>query len=177
MYKVKSNFRIIKFTLVIFAYFALFGFSGTSFAVDSSSGFNCASDGTAEECTPINPGGAVPFSDGSDGKQCGKQDGDDAGSEVVLSINIGCRGENWPGSSLNPILDMAFALFRFISAGTGLVVVASIIWAGIQYSTSRGNPQAIAAAVTRITNSFIALLIYIFTFAIINYLVPGGLFI
>ncbi|MDO8265402.1 MAG: hypothetical protein Q7T41_00500, partial [Candidatus Saccharibacteria bacterium] len=68
-------------------------------------------------------------------------------------------------------------LLRFVSTGVGIIVTGSIVWAGIQYATSRGNPQGTEAALKRVYNSVIALLIYIFSFAILNFLVPGGLFV
>lgn len=106
---------------------------------------------------------------------CGKGDG----NEVHTSFNFGCKGDdpNFTDPYLNPIVDIAFALFRFLSAGVGLVVVGSIVLAGIQYTASRGDPQATGAAIKRISNSLIGLLIYVFLFAIANFLVPGGMFI
>ncbi len=97
--------------------------------------------------------------------------------QVRISFDIGCLGNSYDGEALNPVLDMLFALLRFVSAGVGLVVIGSIIWAGIQYSTSRGNPQSTEASIKRVTNAVIALLLYIFSFAILNFLVPGGLFV
>lgn len=88
---------------------------------------------------------------------------------VGISIGLGCRGKG------NPIADMAFAVIRVLSAGVGLVVVGSIVVGGIQYSASRGNPQATAAAVNRIRSSLYALLIYIFGFALLNYIIPGAI--
>ena len=107
---------------------------------------------------------------------CGKGEG----NEVKVAFDFGCIGsfpDKYNGATLNPIIDIMFAIFRFLSAGVGLVVIGSIIVAGIQYSASRGDPQAIQTSIHRISNSLIGLLIYIFMFAIANYLVPGGMFI
>lgn len=101
---------------------------------------------------------------------CGK-----GAKQVRISFNIGCLGNSYPGDAYNPVVDMLFALLRFLTAGVGIVVTGSIIWAGIQYSTSRGDPKSTEASIKRITNSVIALLIYIFSFAILNFIVPGGL--
>lgn len=87
---------------------------------------------------------------------------------VQVSINIGCKGVG------NPIMDALFAIIRFLSDGVGLVVIASIVWGGIQYSASRGNPQETAKAIERVRASLIALLIYIFGYAILNYIIPAG---
>ncbi|NDC94863.1 hypothetical protein EB118_12870 [bacterium] len=104
--------------------------------------------------------------------QCGK--GLDA---VQVGIDFGCRGEDYPGRAFNPIYDIAFAIFRFLSVGVGMVVIGSIIFAGVQYSASRGNPQATQAAIKRITGAISALVIYMFIFAIANFLIPGGMFL
>ncbi|MDB5184878.1 MAG: hypothetical protein JWN38_686 [Candidatus Saccharibacteria bacterium] len=85
------------------------------------------------------------------------------------SINIGCVGRG------NAIMDALFALIRFFSYGVGLVIVASLIYAGIQYSASRGDPQATAKAVSRIRATVGALVLFIFGFTIVNYVVPAGI--
>lgn len=103
--------------------------------------------------------------------QCGKGD-----NEVKTKFNFGCLGDKYNGERLNPIVDLAYSIIRFLSAGVGIVVVASVIWAGIQYSSSQGNPEQTQQAKLRIQNAVIALVIYLFTFALIQYLVPGGLF-
>ena len=97
--------------------------------------------------------------------QCGS--GADA---VVTAINIGCKRAG------NPITDMTFAIIRFLSAGVGLVIIGSIIVAGIQYSASGGDPQAAAKAKSRISSTLTALVIFIFSYALLNYLIPGGFF-
>ncbi len=136
-------------------------------------GSNSYCDQNPSDCAPINPGGSINYSDGNDGKQCGKGD-----HTVTLSIDIGCRGDSFPGTGqVNPIVDMMFAFFRFLSAGAGIVIIGSIVVAGIQYTTSRGNPQATEASIKRVTSSVIALLLYLFIFAIANYLIPGGMLI
>lgn len=87
---------------------------------------------------------------------------------VKTYIDIGCRNKG------NPIADMIFGIIRFLSAGVGLVIVGSVIVAGIQYSASNGDPQAASKAKARISSTLIALLIFIFSYALLNYLTPGG---
>ncbi len=115
---------------------------------------------------------------------CGKgTDGNGNSLSVKVSFDFGCRGESYtcpaanPTCSLNPIIDVLFAIFRVASAGVGIVVIGSIIIAGIQYAASRGNPQSTEAAIKRISNALIGLLVYIFMFAIANFIVPGGMFL
>lgn len=65
---------------------------------------------------------------------------------------------------------------NLLSVVVGIVVAIMIVVGGIQYSASRDNPQATAAAKQRVTNAVIALIVYVFVFAILEYLVPGGVF-
>lgn len=94
--------------------------------------------------------------------QCG-----DDGSTVYVSIDLGCKGKG------NSIADLLFGIIRFLSIGVGLVIVGSMVYAGIQYTTSRGDPQATAKAIGRIRANVIALLIFAFAYAILNYVIPG----
>lgn len=88
--------------------------------------------------------------------------------QVKTSINIGCAGKG------EPVADMAFAIIRFLTNGAGLVIVGSIIYGGLQYTGSRGDPNSTAMAINRIRSSVVALLIFIFAFAILNYIIPRG---
>ncbi len=54
------------------------------------------------------------------------------------------------------------------------MIIGSIVVGGIQYTASRGDPQATATAIGRIRSTMIALLIYIFGYAILNYIIPAG---
>ena len=91
------------------------------------------------------------------------------GNEAVhTEIDIGCAGKG------NPITDAAFAIIRVLSDGVGLVIIASVVYGGIQYSSSGGDPNATSQAIHRIRESLIALLIFIFGYAILNYLIPAG---
>ncbi len=97
--------------------------------------------------------------------KCGT--GDNA---VETNFDFGCSGTG------NPIQDVAYTIIRFLSIGVGIVLVASIIYAGIMYSSSEGSPEATASAKKRVQNAVAGLIFYMFIFALVQYLVPGGLF-
>lgn len=86
---------------------------------------------------------------------------------VKVAVDVGCVGKG------NPIADMSFALIRFLSAGAGVVIIGSIIYAGIQYTMSYGDPQKVSESKNRIMNSLIALLLFIFAYAILGFVIPG----
>lgn len=85
------------------------------------------------------------------------------------SIDLGCKGKG------NAITDLTFAVIRFLSYGVGLVIIGSMTYAGIQYTGSRGDPNSTAMAIKRIQANVFALLLFLFGFAIVNYLIPGAL--
>jgi hypothetical protein len=107
-------------------------------------------------------GGSVTTKDPNTGKVTTKDE------SVKTSINIGCVGKGYA------MVDALFAIIRFLSVGVGMVVVASLVWAGVQYTASRGDPGATAKAIERIQNTLIALLVYIFAAALLNFVIPKG---
>ena len=76
----------------------------------------------------------------------------------------------------NKIVTDLQGIVNALSAGVGLIIIAMIILGGIQYSIAGANPQATGAAKQRITNALIALFAYIFIFAFLQWLIPGGIF-
>lgn len=115
------------------------------------------------------PLGEINNKDIKTGGYCGGMSADgETNNRIRTAIDIGCKGKG------NPILDALFAVMRFLTLGVGLVLVASTVVAGIQYTTSRGDPQATAKALGRITSTVGALLFFIFTYAILNWVVPSG---
>ena len=106
------------------------------------------------------------------GNFCGKGPG-----QQETAINFGCMGDKAAADKVNPIIDLTFSILRFLSAGVGIVIVASVVVGGIQYTVAQGEPQKQAAARGRVINALIALLLFLFTFAIVQWLVPkGGLY-
>jgi hypothetical protein len=93
-----------------------------------------------------------------------------SGNPVNTNIDFGCKTRG------NPIIDMTFAIIRFLSAGVGIIVIGSVVVGGMQYIGSRGDPQATGQAIGRIRSSIIALIIFIFAYAILNYLIPVSFF-
>lgn len=87
-------------------------------------------------------------------------------AKVQDSVNGG-RGIIW---------DLLTIAINFLAAGIGLVVLAGIVFGAVTYATSAGSAEQAKKGISFITNAVIALLLFIFMYAIINFLVPGGLF-
>lgn len=74
------------------------------------------------------------------------------------------------------IIAYIVTFINILSGLVGIVVVIMITVGGIQYAAAGSNPQAVAAARKRISNAVLALVLYIFMFAFLQWLVPGGIF-
>ncbi len=74
----------------------------------------------------------------------------------------------------NPIVKDINMFINFLAGLVGVVVVGSVIFGGIQYITAGDNPQAVSAARKRIADSLLALLAFGFTYAFLQWLIPGG---
>lgn len=97
---------------------------------------------------------------------CGDPDSQEA---VTVSFNIGCKGRG------NPIIDLLFAIIRFLTNGIGIVLVGALIVTGIQHTLARDKPDATANLVKRLLTLASAIVMYLLTYALLNYLIPGQL--
>lgn len=98
------------------------------------------------------------------------------GEAIDDELDVDCETE--PGESLDSgncaIVSYLVTAINLLSALAGIVIVFSIMFAGYQYMTARDNAGQIQQARTRIIWAISALLIFIFAYAGLNFLVPGG---
>ncbi len=67
------------------------------------------------------------------------------------------------------------AILKLLSGAVGGVIVLMLVVAGIQYITSAGDPTAVKSAKNRIMNAIMALVLFLMMFAILNFIIPGGI--
>ena len=98
------------------------------------------------------------------------------GAHRVYAQNFEGRCED--AANVNPdtcgIVAYLQTAINILTAVVGVVIVIMVALGGVQYTLARDNPQESAAAKTRIYNALMALVIYLFSFAFLQYLVPGG---
>lgn len=102
-------------------------------------------------------------------------------STSVCQNTLGSNGQvsqSKVDSCLNqsPVVHDIQNIVNFLSAGVGIIVIAVIILGGVQYSMAGDNANATGAAKTRITNGLMALFAFIFSWAFLQWLIPGGIF-
>lgn len=74
---------------------------------------------------------------------------------------------------INKYIEPFILLF---TASIGVLAIISYIMAAIQYSSAGSEPSGVAKAKDRAFKTTLGLIAYLFLFAFLNYLIPGGLF-
>lgn len=65
---------------------------------------------------------------------------------------------------------------NIMTAGVGVLAVGGFVYGGILYTTSRGNPDQVKKARSVFTNVIIGVVCFGGMFALLNFIVPGGVF-
>ena len=73
------------------------------------------------------------------------------------------------------LLNLIQNVIKFLGAGVGVVVTAMFGYSGFRYLTAGSNPSQVADAKSHMTNALLALFLYIFGMALLNFIVPGGI--
>lgn len=76
----------------------------------------------------------------------------------------------------NPIFFYLRYFLMFLAGGVGLAVVGGIVAGSYLYITARANASQVQQGQTMIINSVIGLLLFIFMYAILQFIIPGGIF-
>jgi hypothetical protein len=97
---------------------------------------------------------AAPTCTGNDPAKCGDDCSKNNGCDIV-------------GKYVNPFI-------KFLGILVGIAVTVGIIWGGIEYSRSAGDPQQAANGRRHIRVAAIALISYFFIYAFIHFLMPAG---
>lgn len=95
-----------------------------------------------------------------------------------VAVGVSVNGQNCvdKGTTFetNVIFVWLSTIIKFLTVGVGLAATGGVVFGGFLYLTARGNAAQIEKAVTTIINALIGIGLYALAFAIINYLVPGG---
>lgn len=91
------------------------------------------------------------------------------------SGNANSSTDSVSGSGSTKLDNWLNTVINLLSALVGIAVVGSIIFAGIQYITSGDNSSQVAAAKQRIAMSVLGLLLFFMGYALLQWLIPGGI--
>jgi hypothetical protein len=118
-----------------------------------------------------NTGGAGGDGSGSAIGACDTTDGY-KGDPAVCDDSNGCSDADncdLVSKYVNPIIN------KFLAPLAILAVVFGIVWGAIQYITAGGDSQKVAQAKAHIQRAITGLVAFLFLYAFLNWLLPGGL--
>lgn len=72
--------------------------------------------------------------------------------------------------------NLLLQVINILTYGVGILAVAGVIYGGLVYSSSAGKPEQVTKARTIFTNVVLGVIAYAGMFALLNYIVPGGVF-
>lgn len=100
---------------------------------------------------------------------------DDCKDGVKTSILFGggCYKEGEEGEGIYKLLDLILTIMTY---GVGVLGTLGIVISGIQYATAGDNEGQTIKAKGRILNVVIGLLLWAAMYAILQFLIPGGVF-
>lgn len=89
----------------------------------------------------------------------------------VKTSFISCKGQG--AEAVGGVLKQ---IILIVSIGVGIVAVGGIVYGSLLYASARDNQAQTQKAITIISSVVIGLLLYVFMTAILNWLIPGGVF-
>ena len=109
---------------------------------------------------------------GQKGKsECGT--GDEA---VATYFDICGGGDPTKGGKDNPIITIMLTIVSWMTGLVSLAAVGGILYGGILYTTAQDNAGQTQKGILFIVNATIGLVLWFAAYALINYIVPGGVF-
>lgn len=94
-----------------------------------------------------------------------------AAGDPAATSTVPCGGSSAPCPIVDKYVNPAIAL---LAALTGILAITGIIIGGIQVTSSAGDPQKVASGKRHIRNSVIGVVAFIFLYAFLNWILPGG---
>lgn len=67
-------------------------------------------------------------------------------------------------------------VINILTAGVGALAVAGIVYGSILYTSAGGNQEQVKKAITVFTNVVIGVIAFAGMWALLNFLIPGGVF-
>ena len=65
---------------------------------------------------------------------------------------------------------------NILTAGVGIAAVGGIVYGALLYTSAGGSPEQVKKALGIITNVVIGVVAYALMYALLNFLIPGGIF-
>lgn len=97
--------------------------------------------------------------------------------DVDTAFNYGCSGvDSGKSDNSNPIFQVLFFIVNIVALGVGMAAVGGVIYGAILYTSAGDNGEQTKKGINVVVNAVLGVVLFAFMYAILNFLVPGGLF-
>lgn len=97
------------------------------------------------------------------------------GCETDTAI-IKCENVDGQGVEGTGVWSLLIMVINILTAGVGVVALGGIVYGAILYISAGGSQDQVKKAMEVFTNVVIGVVAYAAMFALLNFLIPGGLF-
>lgn len=96
---------------------------------------------------------------------------------VATFFDFGCTGTDVKkGGDANPIVATMLTALSWFTGLVALATVGGIVYGGILYASAQDNAGQTQKGIMYVVNSSMGLILWMSAYALINFIVPGGLF-
>ena len=96
---------------------------------------------------------------------------------VDTAFSYGCDGaDSGSGGNTNPIFQVLFFIVNILAIGVGMAAIGGVIYGAILYTSAGDNGEQTKKGINAVVNAVLGVILFAFMYAILNFLVPGGLF-
>lgn len=97
--------------------------------------------------------------------------------DVDTAFNYGCSGaDSGSSGNNNPIFQVLFFIVNIVALGVGMAAIGGVIYGAILYTSAGDNGEQTKKGINIVVNAVLGVVLFAFMYAILNFLVPGGLF-
>lgn len=89
---------------------------------------------------------------------------------------INCEQTGGDGVEDTGIWGILMLVINILTAGVGILAVGGIVYGAILYTSAGGSSEQIKKATTVFTNVVIGIVAYAAMYALLNFIIPGGIF-
>lgn len=130
-----------------------------------------------EPDTPVEPDPGGGSSGGGDFAL--ENPGEDERQLENTPVVLGCSDTTATGGTViegtdSPILCEFIRVVRFLSIGVTIVAAITVAVSGLQYTAAKGDPNKTSQAVQRLAKVGMGIVFYLFGWALLEFLIPGG---
>lgn len=105
--------------------------------------------------------------------------GDPSGAKGCGGVDtaiIKCNADNSGGIETNGVWALLLMAINILTAGIGIAAVGGIIYGSIMYTSAGDNDGQVKQAKEIIRNVIVGIILYVAMYALLQFIVPGGVF-